>query len=245
MLKENGEMMLWIVATFVAFYIKGLCGFANTLVFTSILGFGVANVNISPVELVLGYPANFILTWKNRKHLDSKVYIPLCVLVLAGSIPGAILLKNVNAQSLKVVFGVAVILIGIEMLLREYQLLNIKDSKIFFWIVGILSGILCGLFGVGALLAAYVGRVTKTSDEFKANISAVFIVENTVRLVIYICLGVMTLGSIKQAIVLIPIVLVGLFAGIKSAAMLDEKIVKKLVIVLLIISGVMLVIKNI
>ena len=31
----------------------------------------------------------------------------------------------------------------------------------------------CGLFGVGALLAAYVGRVTGISDEFKANISAV------------------------------------------------------------------------
>lgn len=39
-------MWLWIVATIVAFFIKGLCGFANTLVFTSILGFGVNNVNI-------------------------------------------------------------------------------------------------------------------------------------------------------------------------------------------------------
>ncbi len=238
-------MMVWIIATFAAFFIKGLCGFANTLVFTSILGFGAANVNISPVELLLGYPANFILTWKNRKNLNSKVYVPLCILVLSGSIVGAILLKNVNVQYLKVVFGVAVVFIGIEMLMREYQLLVIKDSKVFFWIVGILSGILCGLFGVGALLAAYVGRVTKTSDEFKANISAVFIVENTVRLVIYILLGVMTFASIKQALVLIPVVLLGLFAGMKSASLLNEKTVKKLVIVVLMILGVMLIVENI
>jgi uncharacterized membrane protein YfcA len=238
-------MMVWIIATFAAFFIKGLCGFANTLVFTSILGFGVANVNISPVELLLGYPANFILTWKNRKNLNSKVYVPLCILVLAGSVFGALLLKNVNVRYLKVVFGVAVVFIGIEMLMREYQLLVIKDSKAFFWIVGILSGILCGLFGVGALLAAYVGRVTKTSDEFKANISAVFIVENTVRLVIYILLGVMTFASIKQALVLIPVVLLGLFAGMKSASLLNEKTVKKLVIVVLMILGVMLIVENI
>lgn len=40
-------MWLWIIATLVAFFIKGLCGFANTLVFTSILGFGASDVNIS------------------------------------------------------------------------------------------------------------------------------------------------------------------------------------------------------
>ena len=90
-------MAVWIIATFVAFFIKGLCGFANTLVFTSILGFGVNNVNISPVELVLGFPSNIIMTWKNRKGLNSKIYLPLIIVLLIGSIPGAFLLKNVDA----------------------------------------------------------------------------------------------------------------------------------------------------
>ena len=30
-------MYLWILATLIAFFIKGLCGFANTLIFTSIM----------------------------------------------------------------------------------------------------------------------------------------------------------------------------------------------------------------
>ena len=34
-------MYLWILAAVAAYFIKGLCGFANTLVFTSILSFGV------------------------------------------------------------------------------------------------------------------------------------------------------------------------------------------------------------
>ena len=33
-------MYLWIIAAVAAYFIKGLCGFANTLVFTSILSFG-------------------------------------------------------------------------------------------------------------------------------------------------------------------------------------------------------------
>ena len=240
-------MWLWIIATLVAFFIKGLCGFANTLVFTSILGFGASNVNISPVELVLGYPTNFILTIRNRKQLNPRIYIPLAVLVLLGSIPGAFILKNVNAQYIKIVFGVVVVLIGLEMLVRESGKLNVKfrDSKIVLTMIGILSGVICGMFGVGALLAAYVGRVTGTSDEFKVNISAVFIVENTFRIILYSIIGVITLSSVKQSVMMMPFMLIGLFAGIKSGQILDEKIIKKLVIILLIISGIVLIAKNI
>ena len=237
--------MLWIIAALVAFFVKGLCGFANTLVFTSILGFGVANVNISPVELLLGYPTNLILTWKNRKQLKANIVMPLSFLVLAGSIPAAFLLKNLDIHFLKVFFGIVVILIGIEMFFREYQKLKIKESKVVLGVIGFLSGLLCGFFGIGALLAAYVGRVTNTSDEFKANISAVFIVENTIRIFLYSIIGVITFETLKQTFYLIPFMIIGLFAGIKSASILDEKIVKKLVIFLLIISGIVLVVKNI
>ena len=237
-------MWLWIIATFVAFYIKGLCCFANTLVFTSILGFGVNNIEISPVELVLGYPTNLILTWKNRNDLKKAVFIPLAVLVLLGCIPGALLLKNVDVKAVKIVFGIVVVLLGMEMLLRERREPQLKESKIVLGIIGILSGVLCGLFGVGALLAAYVGRVTKTGNEFKANISAVFIAENTFRIIFYSVIGVITIESLKQALILMPVMLLGLFAGIKSSNILDDKIVKRLVIILLMVSGIMLIIRN-
>ena len=86
-------MALWMLAAAAAYFVKGLCGFANTLVFTSILSFGSAtNANISPVDLLVGYPTNVILTWKNREKLNARVWLPLAALVLAGSVPGALLL---------------------------------------------------------------------------------------------------------------------------------------------------------
>ena len=174
-------MYLWFIAVVVAYFIKGLCGFANTLVLTSILSFGVSNANISPIDLLLGYPANLILTWKNRRSLDPKIYLPLAALVLAGSIPGALLLKNADVRSIKLIFGVVVIILGAEMLSREYSKKEIRSSKPVLAVIGITAGMLCGLFGVGALLAAYVSRVTQSGDSFKANISAVFIADNTIQ----------------------------------------------------------------
>jgi uncharacterized membrane protein YfcA len=195
-------MYLWVIAAVAAYFIKGLCGFANTLVFTSILSFGVPNANISPIDLLLGYPTNLILTWKNRRSLDPKVYLPLAALVLAGSIPGAFLLKHVDARAVKV------------------------------------------LFGVVALLAAYVSRVTEDGGSFKANISAVFIVDNTFRIVLYSALGLLTFDTLKTALLLLPFALAGLFLGMKCSSRMNESLVKKITSILLVLSGISLILKN-
>ncbi len=237
-------MYLWIIATIIAYFIKGLCGFANTLVFTSILSFGTSNANISPIDLLLGYPSNLIMTWKNRKSLNIKVYLPLAVLVLAGSIPGAFWLKNVDVRIIKLVFGFVVAALGVEMLLREYSRQSRPSSKIVLAIIGMLAGVLCGLFGVGALLAAYVNRVTDDGSSFKANISAVFIVENTFRIVLYSGLGLLTLDTLKSAMTLMLFALIGLFAGIKCSSLMDEKLIKKIISIFLVLSGILLILKN-
>ena len=237
-------MYLWFIAAFIAYLIKGLCGFANTLVFTSILSFGESNANISPVDLLLGYPMNLILAWKNRKSLDLKIYGPLAALVLVGSIPGALLLKNVDAKAIKLVFGLIVIILGTEMLLQEHSRKGGRSSKNALAVVGLLAGMACGLFGVGALLAVYVSRVTENSDSFKANISAVFIVENSFRIIFYCVLGLLTLNTLRSALLLTPFALLGLFAGMKLGNYLDEKLVRKFTSVMLVLSGIALILKN-
>ena len=237
-------MFWWIVATICAFFVKGLCGFANTLVFTTILSFGNSNVNISPVELILGYPTNIILAWKERKSIKWSVCLPLALLVIIGSIPGVLFLKNADTSIIKMIFGVVIILIGLEMLLREFQAKKIKQSKVVLGIIGVLSGLLCGLYGVGALLGAYVNRVTDNSSSFKANICVVFLIENTFRIILYGLWGIITWDIVKQAIVLIPFMLIGLVLGIFSGKFLDEKVIKKIVIVMLIVSGVALILNN-
>ena len=237
-------MFWWIVATLLAFFVKGLCGFANTLVFTSILSFGNSNINISPVDLMLTYPPNLIMAWKERRNIQWRMFFPLSAMIVIGSVPGILFLKNADVSSLKVLFGVLVIFFGVEMLVRELQKKKIKQSKLALYTIGVLAGIVCGLFGVGALLSAYVGRVTEDSSTFKANMCSVFCVENTLRLILYIVWGIITLESLKQALILAPFMLLGLFLGMKSSSVLDEKIVKKAVIVMLIISGVALIITS-
>ena len=237
-------MIWWGIAAICAFFIKGLCGFANTLVFTTILSFGNSNINISPVELILGYPTNVILAWKERKSIKWSICIPVSVLVIIGSIPGVLFLKNTDTGVIKIIFGVVIICIGVEMLLREIQTRKARQSKIVLVIIGILAGLLCGLYGVGALLGAYINRITDDSHSFKANICIVFLVENTLRIVLYAVWGIITVDILKRAMVLMPVMLIGLALGMLSSRVLDEKIVRKAVIIMLIISGIALVVNS-
>ena len=234
-------MIWWIVATVAAFYVKGLCGFANTLVFTTVMSFGISNRNISPVELLLGYPSNAIIAFRERKKIDPKLCVPLAGLVVLGAIPGMLLLRSADTGAVKLFFGVVIVLLGLEMLLRERQAGRVRESKAMLALIGLLSGILCGLYGVGALLGAYIGRVAKDAGAFRANLCVVFFVENTLRIVLYSAMDLLNTGMALQAARLLPFALLGLFLGAKSSAVISEKAVRRMVIVMLILSGLSLI----
>jgi len=237
-------MFWWILATVLSYFVKGVCGFANTLVFTSILSFASNNINISPVDLLIGAPANFIVVWRERKSVSWRLCLPVAALVLAGSIFGALALKNVDAALIKVIFGAVVVIVGVEMLLRERQKEKSRPSRFMLAFIGLLSGVLFGLFGVGALLAAYFGRTTQDSHGFRANLCAVFAIENIFRTIVYAGMGILTLPVLRQVALLLPFMLLGLFSGMLLGKKLDERIVKRCVVVVLIISGLALILTN-
>ena len=212
-------MPLWIAATLAAFFVKGLCGFANTLVFTSVLSFGVSNAGISPVELLLGLPTNAILAWRERRSLDLSLCLPLAALVLLGLI----------------------IVLSAQMLAQELRPRPARLSRVVLGIIGLLSGLLCGLYGVGALLGAYVSRVARDSHAFKANLCFVFLAENLFRIGLYAVCGLLTPATLLRALILAPFMLAGLFLGMRSAGMIAERTARRLVIALLLVSGVSLI----
>lgn len=242
------DMIVWMIATFAAFFVKGLCGFANTLVFQSILSFQNDNRNISPVELILTYPANIILMLKERKSLKWNVCLPLTALVVVGSIPGILLLKTADTTVIKIIFGIVTVFVAVEMFFRMRRKENKEEgivAKILMFIVGLISGVLCGLYGVGALLGAFVGRKTDTLSAFKANMSFIFVVENTIRLILYIILKILNIEILTKALIMIPFMFAGLLLGMFASRFVNEKHAKKIIILLLIISGISLVVTSI
>ena len=75
-------------------------------------------------------------------------------------------------------------------------------------------------------------------------ISASCFWSKTFRIILYALWGIITFDICRQALMLIPFMLFGLVLGMLSGKILDEKIVKKLVIIMLMISGVALILNS-
>ena len=238
--------MGWMIfAVLCGYFIKGLCGFANTLIIGSILSFVKNNADISPVELLLGYPANSYMAWKFRREIDWHVALPLSAMSVLGSIPGAFILKNTDSRVIKIVFGAVVLLLALEMLLRLRRPVSGRPGNpVFLLLFALLSGVISGMFGIGAMLAAYVSRTAKESRSFKGTLGFVFFIDNSTRIILYSLTGVLGPENLKTAAMLMPFMLLAFAAGAKAAGKVSEKNAKKLVMLLLMISGASLIIQN-
>lgn len=232
-------------AVLFAFFVKGITGFGNTLVMAPLFSFVVSNRFTTPVDLLISIPTNSYLVWRNRKSIDIKTVIPLALMLLGGVIPGIMLLKTGNDLLLKCILGIVIMILGIEMLLRKQdRQIPEKSNKVLLVIIGLVSGILAGMYGISAFLVAYISRTSADRSQFRANLCSLFLVDNVFRLVWYSVTGIMTKEVVSFTLMIAPAVAAGMYIGTKVDMGLKEETVRKATIYLLIISGAVLLIKS-
>ena len=191
---------------------------------------------------MLGTPSNFFIAIRERKGFRLRVVAPLAALMIAGCIPGALFLKFGNPALIKTLFGVGVTLVGLETLLIDR--LKLKPNRWVLGIIGITAGVMCGMYGIGALLVAYVTRTTKSPTEFRANVCFVFILVDIFRAILYLTTGIFTAEIFLTALKLAPFMAAGMGLGTLLAGKLKPRLVSKIIMILLVLSGISLTVTN-
>lgn len=237
-------MLLWMIAVLVGYFVKGVAGFGNTLVVTGVMAYSRANAELTPVELLLCVPTNLTLAIVHRRSIDWKLAFPPLLMTLAGDALGVLLLSRVDVTAMKLVFGVVLILLGIESCWRMRQQEPKPAHPALMLGLGVASGVLCGLFGVGALLAAYFARTARDDAAYKGSMCMIFAVENLFRVVAYAFTGLLTAATLRSAGMLLPFMAAGLLLGIKCSGRMNVRLMKIVVNVLLMASGVALLATN-
>lgn len=237
-------MILWMLAVLIGYFIKGVAGIGNTLVVNAMMSYTRANAELTPVELLLCVPTNLTMAIVHRRGINWRLALPPLFMVLAGDAVGVFLLAKVDVSELKIVFGVVLVLLGLEALLRERRGTADKAHPALMTLLGVAAGVLCGAFGVGALLAAYFARVTTDDAAYKGSMCMIFAVENIFRVAAYAFTGLLTAATLQNALMLLPFMAAGLFLGMKLSGRMNVHRMKMIVNVLLIFSGVALLAAN-
>ena len=171
--------------------------------------------------------------------------IRLCALLSVGILPGVFLLKSINPGIIKTLFGIVIFVLGIEILTRDIRKKNNKYNNEMTNVVGIAAGVLSGAYGTSAMIAAYLGRIIDDVQEFKGTMGVVLLFENTVRIIVYIIFGLLTTDTVKNSVLLFPIMVTVFFAGVIISRFIDDNIIKKCMGILLSLAGLSLALGNI
>ena len=189
--------------------------------------------------------------WEKRlypmenKRLGGTILVVLTILCCT-LLPGALLLRHTDPRIVKLLFGPAVILLGLNMLRPAREAADVRSpgGRIVTWGLVVLAGIMSGMFGIGALTTAAMGRMTSDMKELKANLSAVFMADNACRLVIYAFTGILTREGLLRALQLTPAMALGLLLGMACAGRISEHAVRLCVVAVLVASGILLIVNN-
>ena len=242
------SMALFIFsAQLLAYTVKGLIGFGNPLISAPILSMGLDNVVITPGTLLLDCPVNAWITWKNRRSFQWRRILPLLAANFCGVIPGTLLLRFSMPWIIKMVLGVIVVFLGLEMATRSLRPVkpDRKDRPWLRLVVSAFSGVCAGLFGINMFIVAYLQRTAKDYSEFKGSMCFLFFGENAVRVVTYLVTGLFTGPVLLFALVSVPAAVLAMALAAFLSPRLEEGTLHKGANVLFLLGGVSIIVKSV
>lgn len=225
-----------LVSIALAFIIKGLVGFGDPLLYTPLLSVFLPNSTITPGLLPVSLVLNARVVWKNRSHFSPRLVFPIAAFVMLGIIPGTLLLQYGSASALKLLLGLVIIAMGVEMLTRKPG--TGKPSALLRSVMSFLSGVTAGLFGIDLLFLAYLERVSQRREEFRGNVCFIFILEGIFRTVLYLWSGMFTTQSLLLSLISLPAALLGMWVGSLLDRHVSDRLSHRFIIYVFILGGV-------
>lgn len=221
----------------IAFIVKGLVGFGDPLISTPLLSAILPNSVITPGLMPISLVLNARVVWKNRMHFSPSMVLPIAAFVLLGIIPGTLLLRYGSPSKLKLLLGLVIIALGVEMLTRKVNSRG-HPNPVIRGTISFLSGITAGLFGIDLLFLAYLERVSLRRDEFRANVCFVFLFECLFRGVLYLINGMFTLDSLLLSLIAFPSALLGMWIGCWLDRHVNDQASRRFMIYVFLLGGI-------
>lgn len=236
----NFLLLIW---SFFASFLQSGIGFGFPLIFMILL-LRLFNYNTAIAFCQMAALVNTIyLSFKYRKAIRIKKLLPLLLPTLLFGLVATIYSFSVKAEYLEILLGLFFIFIALYSLF-ERERKSAMDFRASAYILGSVSGVLNGFFGIGGPPAVlFLLPRSETKEEYIASMSLYFTISNIVNLIARIILG--SLDFSFSLNILTSWIGVGLgicFAGFAFRKINTENL-KKIVYLFIMLNGFYMVVK--
>ena len=237
------ELPLFLVATFAGALVAGLSGFAFGLVAASIWLCILTPLQTATLIVAFGLIVQGYSVWKLRSSLDWKKLAPFVLGAALGVPVGVGILTGANPAHVRIGVGAFLVLYSLYALFRPAIEPVKAGGAAADAGVGFLNGMLGGITGLaGILVTIWCGLRGWPKDVQRTVFQPVAVATFLMSALWIGARGAITADTIKLFLIGLPALLAGTWLGLRLFGRLNEAAFRKLVLVLVLASGVVLVI---
>jgi len=237
------EIIYCCVVIVLSYAVRGSTGFGAAAAMP-LLGLVVPLKLLIPVWTLLGIASSLPIVIRDRRHIAALDLLRTLPSGLVGIAIGLYFFKQLDAQTLARGLGLLVAVYGGYSLWMGGRPAAPSDapSRFLAPIAGILGGAVGTTFGTMASIfyAIYFDIIRMAKDRFRATMSAMILTLSVIRGVGYYAVGEFNGQAVLAFCIALPMMLIGIFIGDRFHANITDLTFKRLVGLVLIVSGVAL-----
>lgn len=229
-----------VIITGIAFFagiVQTVSGFGAAILMMTVMPFFFEMHTAPAIVSAVCAGLSVSVAFRFRRYIDLKRSAVPILAFLATSLSVIPVSKKLDLHVLTVVFGIFLILLALWLLVFSKKIKAGADNKTAL-ILGGISGITSGLFGIGGpLMALYFSASTDSKEAYIANTQLLFATTNIVNTLMRAATGIYTQDLIPLTVIGIVGISLGKRIGLRLLSKIDTEKLRKLVVVLVAVAG--------
>lgn len=233
------ELLYFCFIIFISYAIRGSSGFGGVTV--PLLTWILSLKTVAPLVTFLGLISSAAILRSEWRHIAWKDLRRILPSTAAGVAIGAYFFKVLDAQTLARLLGAVVLAYGCHALLATWR--PRQDRPLPMALITPLAGTVAGFVGTlfgsmaGMFYAMYLDMLRHGRDVFRATAAAALFALGILRGSAYVISGEFNRDVMLACAAALPVMAVGIWAGNRIHANLDDVAFRRLVAGILILSG--------
>jgi uncharacterized membrane protein YfcA len=233
---------LFLVATFAAALVAGLSGFAFGLIAAAAWLHFLTPIQTATLIIAFGLLVQGISVWKLRHALEWRRLWPFVLGAAIGVPLGVAILDWADARQVQIGVGAFLAVYGVYSLARPTLGPVHAGGAALDSGVGFLNGVLAGVTGLAGILVVIWCGLRGWSKDVQRGVFQPAAVATFVMTALWLgAKGAIATDTLTLFLLGLPVLLAGTWLGLKLYGRIDEAGFRRIVLVLLLLSGLMLV----
>ena len=236
------NLALFLTAAFLGGFTSGLSGFAMGLVVSGIWLHIVAPDQNALLIVLCGLVTQGSGIWRVRRAIEWRKLAPFIAGGLLGVPAGTVLLKAADPETVRLCIGILLMAFSLYSLIRPAIALPPAGIAGEFG-VGVANGLISGLTGLGGIAVTIWSQLRGGGkDAQRAIFQPVMFATFAMTAVALGVAGAYTMETLKLYALALPTLIAGVWTGIRLYGKIDDTTFRRIVLSLLILSGLSLIV---